>query len=123
MAVAAMQSTGILYLLAETMMTWTTNESILSCTIGLLSSIVDNVPLIAATQGMFDMDKYPSDHYLWQFLAYATGTGGSSLIIGSSSGIVAMGLEKISFVWYLKKITILALAGFFAGACVFMLIN
>ena len=85
-------------------------------TIGLLSSIIDNVPLVAAVQGMYDLTIYPTDHYFWEFLAYCTGTGGSALIIGSAAGVAAMGMEKISFFWYLKRISLLALLGYFAGA-------
>jgi len=91
--------------------------------IGLLSSIVDNVPLVAAVQGMYPLSVYPTDHYFWEFLAYATGTGGSILVIGSAAGVAAMGMEKISFIWYLKKISWIALAGYFAGALVYIFQN
>ena len=92
-------------------------------TIGLFSSVIDNVPLVAAAQGMYDLNTYPTDHYFWEFLAYCSGTGGSVLIIGSAAGVAAMGLEKIDFIWYLKKIGWLALLGYFAGAIVFILMN
>ena len=88
--------------------------------IGLLSAIVDNVLLVAASQGMYSLEQYPTDHFFWEFLAYATGTGGSALIIGSAAGVAAMGMEKIDFFWYLKKITWLALIGYFAGAAVYI---
>jgi Na+/H+ antiporter NhaD/arsenite permease-like protein len=90
-------------------------------TIGLLSAIVDNVPLVAATMGMYSLEQYPPDHYMWEFLAYCTGTGGSVLIIGSAAGVAAMGIEKIDFMWYLKKISWLALIGYFAGAVIYIL--
>jgi len=121
LAVSALQSTGHLKLAAEWMDTNLKDQSIIAGSIGLLSSIVDNVPLVAATQGMYDLSTYPADHYFWEFLAYCTGTGGSALIIGSAAGVAAMGLEKINFIWYLKRISWLALAGFFSGAVVYML--
>ena len=120
-AIAAMQSTGILTGLAEKMTAAIGNESVIVISIGLLSSIVDNVPLVAAAQGMYSLAQYPTDHYFWEFLAYSAGTGGSALIIGSAAGVVAMGMEKISFIWYLKKISLLALVGFFAGAGIYIL--
>ena len=91
--------------------------------IGLLSAVVDNVPLVAASQGMFPLTQYPTDHYFWEFLAYATGTGGSCLIIGSAAGVAAMGMEQIGFFWFLKKISWLALLGYFAGAMVYVLME
>ena len=99
------------------------NTVVVSITIiiGFLSAIVDNVPLVAAAQGMYSLDQYPTDHYFWEFLAYCAGTGGSILIIGSAAGVAAMGMEKIQFIWYLKKIAWLALVGYLAGAAVFLL--
>ena len=120
-SISALQSTGILTHLAQWLTTSLKNDSTIVISIGLLSAIVDNVPLIAATQGMFDLNQYPTDHYFWEFLAYCTGTGGSVLIIGSAAGVAAMGMEKISFFWYLKKISLLALLGYFAGAITYML--
>ena len=116
-----MQSTGILSSVAEWMSDKIGNENIIAVTFGLLSSIIDNVPLVAASQGMYSLDQYPTDHSFWEFLAYTTGTGGSALIIGSAAGVAAMGMEKISFFWYLKKISILALIGYFAGALIYIL--
>src|SRR5690606_1386669 len=84
--------------------------------LGIGSAVIDNVPLVAASLGMF---TEPMDHELWHFIAYAAGTGGSMLIIGSAAGVVAMGMEKIDFFWYLKKISWLALIGFLAGTAVF----
>jgi Na+/H+ antiporter NhaD/arsenite permease-like protein len=81
---------------------------------------VDNVPLVAASMGMFPLTQYPPDSFLWEFLAYCAGTGGSILIIGSAAGVAAMGLENISFGWYLKKISGLALVGYLAGAMVYI---
>ncbi len=115
-SIAALQSTGILTSLAEFMTKSIGNENIIVISIGLLSAIVDNVPLVAAAQGMYSLEQYPTDHYFWEFLAYSTGTGGSALIIGSAAGVAAMGMEKINFFWYLKNISWLALMGFFGGA-------
>ena len=97
--------------------------------IGVLSSIVDNVPLVAAVMGMYPLDEagimhpFIFNHAFWEFLAYCAGTGGSILIIGSAAGVAVMGMEKIDFIWYLKKISWLALAGYIAGAIVFMLMD
>ena len=88
--------------------------------IGLVSAIVDNVPLVAASMGMYSLEQYPANHFLWGFLAYCAGTGGSILVIGSAAGVAAMGLEKIDFIWYLKKISLLALVGYLAGAAAYL---
>lgn len=120
-AIAAMQSTGILTRLANLMAESIGNISTIVISIGLLSSVVDNVPLVAATQGMYDLAQYPTDHFFWEFLAYCAGTGGSALIIGSAAGVAAMGMEKITFFWYLRKISWLALIGFFSGAIIYIL--
>ena len=85
--------------------------------LGVGSAVIDNVPLVAASLGMF---VEPLDNQLWHFIAYSAGTGGSMLIIGSAAGVVAMGMEKIDFFWYLRKISWLALIGFIAGAVAFM---
>jgi Na+/H+ antiporter NhaD/arsenite permease-like protein len=90
--------------------------------IGILSSIVDNVPLVAASMGMYSMETYPVDHMIWEYLAYCAGTGGSILIIGSAAGVAVMGMEKIDFIWYLKRISLLAMLGYFAGAIIYLLI-
>jgi Na+/H+ antiporter NhaD/arsenite permease-like protein len=120
-SIAALQATGVLTDLAGWMNETFGDENIIVIMMGLLSSIIDNVPLVAASQGMYDLGQYPTDHYFWEFLAYSTGTGGSALIIGSAAGVAAMGMEKISFFWYLKRISLLALAGFFAGAGIYIL--
>ena len=121
LAVSAMQSTGILRGLADALADSIGNMNVIVMAIGLLSSIVDNVPLVAAAQGMYDLSVYPLDHAFWTFLAYSAGTGGSVLIIGSAAGVVAMGMEKITFGWYLKRISLLALLGFFAGSLMYIL--
>jgi Na+/H+ antiporter NhaD/arsenite permease-like protein len=121
LAVSALQSTGILTLLASALDRSIGNISIITIIIGFLSAIVDNVPLVAAAQGMYSLDQYPTDHFFWEFLAYCSGTGGSILIIGSAAGVAAMGMEKIQFGWYLKRIAWLAIIGYLAGAGVFLL--
>jgi NhaD family Na+/H+ antiporter len=121
LAIAALESTGQLHHLAATMDEKIKNQNLIVLAIGLLSSIVDNVPLVAAAMGMYSMQQYPVDHYFWEFLAYCTGTGGSILIIGSAAGVAIMGIEKIDFLWYLKRISWLALIGYFAGAVVYIL--
>ena len=89
--------------------------------IGLASAVVDNVPLVAASMGMYSLQVHPTDSFLWEFMAYCAGTGGSILIIGSAAGVAAMGLERIDFLWYLKKISGLALVGYLAGALVYII--
>jgi Na+/H+ antiporter NhaD/arsenite permease-like protein len=123
LAIAALESTQQLEHISVWMDRNLKDQNIIAVSIGLLSSIVDNVPIVAATQGMYDLNIYPTDHYFWEFLAYTTGTGGSILIIGSAAGVAAMGLEKIDFIWYLKKIGWLALLGYIAGAVVYILQN
>ncbi len=114
-AIAALQSTGVLTALAQLMNKKIGDLNIIVPLIGILSAIIDNVPLVAASMGMYDLATYPTDSYIWEFLAYCAGTGGSILIIGSAAGVAAMGMEKIDFIWYLKKISWLAVLGYFAG--------
>ena len=136
MAVACLKVAGILGGLAQGL-----NDSLLNIhigdemvgfflidfIIGILSSIVDNVPLVAAVQGMYphvgEGVIFAQNHPFWEFLAYCAGSGGSLLIIGSAAGVAVMGMEKIDFIWYLKKITLLAFAGYIAGAIVFIVMD
>ncbi|MBI2280356.1 MAG: sodium:proton antiporter NhaD [Bacteroidetes bacterium] len=120
-AVAALESTGLLTNLATAMSDAVGNIKIISISLGLLSAIIDNVPLVAASMGMYDMQTYPMDHYFWELIAYCAGTGGSILIIGSAAGVAAMGLAKIDFFWYIKNISLWALIGYFAGAAFYLL--
>jgi len=115
LSVGALDSAGILRSLAEYLDKNIPNESIVAGLIGFASAVIDNVPLVAATMGMYDLDKVPTDSSLWQLIAYCAGTGGSLLVIGSAAGVALMGLEKVDFVWYAKKITLPALAGYLAG--------
>ena len=119
--VFALQEVGVLNEMSNFLMTNLPNLDAMVIAIGFLSSIVDNGSLVAATQGMFSLTEYPMDHTLWEFIALCAGTGGSMMIIGSAAGIAVMEKEKITFMWYLKKITPLALAGFIAGIIVYEL--
>jgi Na+/H+ antiporter NhaD/arsenite permease-like protein len=121
LAVAALQSTNQLAHLAAFMHAKIGRLDLIVLGIGLLSAIVDNVPLVAAAMGMYPLQTYPTDHFLWEFIAYCAGTGGSCLIIGSAAGVAAMGIEKIDFIWYLKRISWIALLGYLAGAAVYLL--
>jgi len=122
MAVAALQTYGHLQMLSQSLDNIPMQEPekyyLVTVVIGLLSAIVDNVPLVAGAMGMYN---FPMDHYFWEFLAYTAGTGGSILIIGSAAGVAAMGMEKIDFIWYVKRISWLALIGFLSGSAVFIL--
>jgi len=120
LAVAALQSAGVLLYFAEWLAKSIGDMRLVVLSTGLLSSVVDNVPLVAAAQGMYSLNQYPMDHFIWEFLAYCAGTGGSIFIIGSAAGVAAMGMEKINFFWYIKKISWLALIGYFAGAVVYI---
>lgn len=121
LAVATLEHTHILASLAKWLDQSVGRQDIIVLIIGLVSAIVDNVPLVAASMGMYDLAVYPADHFIWEFLAYCAGTGGSILIIGSAAGVAAMGLEKIHFFWYVRNISGLALIGYFAGAGVYLL--
>ncbi|MBK5270822.1 MAG: sodium:proton antiporter, partial [Bacteroidia bacterium] len=123
LTVSALASTGQLTNAAGWMDKNLRDQNIILMSIGVLSSIVDNVPLVAATQGMYSLSLYPQDHYFWEFLAYCAGTGGSILIIGSAAGVAAMGLENINFIWYLKRIGLLAFIGYVAGAITYILLD
>ena len=123
LAVGALESMGTLHKLAGGLESSIGNTSVIITFIGVLSSIIDNVPLVAAGMGMYPLTTYPMDHSLWQYFAYCAGTGGSLLVIGSAAGVAVMGMEKIDFVWYLKRISLLALAGYVAGAAVYLLFN
>ena len=121
LAVSALQSLGILKLFATYLDKSIGNMYIIGSTLGVISSIVDNVPLVAAAQGMYDLQTYPTNHLFWEFIALTTGTGGSMIIIGSAAGVAAMGIEKIDFLWYFKKISWIALVGFIAGIVVYII--
>ena len=132
LAVGALQEAGHLILAAEWLKVSLDDVYLIDLAIGLLSAIVDNVPLVAASMGMYDVVQpdqvvtawdamFVKDGIFWQFLAYCAGTGGSALIIGSAAGVAVMGLERIDFMWYVKRISLLAVLGYFAGAGVYIL--
>lgn len=120
LAVASLEHSHILTSVAKWLDESVGRLDVIVTIIGLVSAVVDNVPLVAASMGMYNMTQYPPDSFLWEYLAYCAGTGGSILIIGSAAGVAAMGLEKIDFIWYLKKISWLALLGYAAGAAVYV---
>ncbi|HOZ67729.1 MAG TPA: sodium:proton antiporter NhaD [Chitinophagaceae bacterium] len=121
LAVSSLQSAGLLQTGASWLSNTLGNDYMIGSFLGLLSAVVDNVPLVAASQGMYDLQTYPTDHPFWEFLALTTGTGGSAIIIGSAAGVAVMGIEKIDFMWYLRNISWLALIGFAGGIAVFLL--
>jgi Na+/H+ antiporter NhaD/arsenite permease-like protein len=126
MSVAALQAAGILTQFSTILSQHISDYRIINLIIGFISSIVDNVPLVAGAMGMYGVQLDPSsvlavDGAFWIFLSYCAGVGGSLLIIGSAAGVAVMGIEKIDFIWYLKKISLLALAGYIAGALVYIL--
>ena len=120
LAVATLEHSHILHSFSEFLDKTVGRQDYIVTLLGLLSAVVDNVPLVAASMGMYDLTQYPADSFLWEFMAYCAGTGGSILIIGSAAGVAAMGLEKIPFFWYVKKISWLALIGYFAGIAVYI---
>ncbi len=121
LAVAALEHTHILTSIATWLDKEVGRQDIIVGLIGLVSAVVDNVPLVAASMGMYSLANYPADSFLWEFMAYCAGTGGSILIIGSAAGVAAMGIEKIDFIWYLRKISLYALLGYFSGAVLYIL--
>lgn len=123
LAIGALEAMTTLHHFSEQLEAGIGNKSIIITLIGLLSAIVDNVPLVAACMGMYDLSVYPTDHFIWEYLAYCAGTGGSVLIIGSAAGVAVMGLEKIDFIWYLKRISLIALLGYFVGCATYLLIE
>jgi Na+/H+ antiporter NhaD/arsenite permease-like protein len=122
LAVGALESMLTLHHFADYLNTTIGDNKIIITLIGILSSVVDNVPLVAASMGMYSMDVYPQDNMIWEYLAYCAGTGGSILIIGSAAGVAVMGMEKVDFIWYTKRISLIAMLGYFAGAVIYLLI-
>jgi Na+/H+ antiporter NhaD/arsenite permease-like protein len=120
LAVAALEHSKILAELADWLDRMVGRQDFIVILLGLLGAIVDNVPLVAASMGMYSVSQFPADSFLWEFIAYCAGTGGSILIIGSAAGVAAMGIENIRFGWYLRKISWLATLGYFAGAAVYI---
>jgi Na+/H+ antiporter NhaD/arsenite permease-like protein len=123
LAVGSLESMQTLHHFAGYLAHTLGDNRIIITLIGLLSAVVDNVPLVAASMGMYSLETYPQDHLIWEYLAYCAGTGGSILIIGSAAGVAVMGMEKIDFIWYIKRISLIALMGYFAGAAAYLLIK
>jgi NhaD family Na+/H+ antiporter len=121
LCIGALDSAGMLRHLADFLDAKVGNLTLIATLIGLISAVIDNVPLVAAGMGMYDIALYPVDSSLWQLLAYCAGTGGSILIIGSAAGVAFMGMEKVDFLWYMKRISLIALAGYLAGIGIFLL--
>lgn len=121
LAVAALSANGMLPALAQWLDLKLGNQSMIVIIIGLVSAIVDNIPLVAASMGMYPLAQFPADSFIWEFLTYCAGTGGSILIIGSAAGVAAMGLEKIEFFWYARRIGPLALIGYLSGAAAYII--
>lgn len=119
MTVAALESLGLVFNFGQSV-SKSMHINVFVMLLGVGSAVIDNVPLVAASMGMFQNEM---DHHVWHFIAYAAGTGGSMLIIGSAAGVVAMGMERISFFWYLKNISWLALVGYLGGAVAYLLMN
>lgn len=123
LAVATLEHTHILESIAQWLDRTVGDQAVIVSIFGLVSAIVDNVPLVAASMGMYSLQQFPPDSFLWEFLAYAAGTGGSILIIGSAAGVAAMGIEKIEFFWYVRKISLYALIGYIGGAATYLLMH
>ena len=121
LAVAGLESFGLLTQLADKMSSIFRNEQLIVVALGIISAIVDNVPLVAAAQGMYSLVDFPTDHSFWVLLALTTGTGGSMIIIGSAAGVAAMGIAKIEFMWYFRRIAWIAFLGFIAGVGTYMI--
>jgi Na+/H+ antiporter NhaD/arsenite permease-like protein len=123
LAVGCLEAAGILEQVARSLNESVGNLDVIVGIIGIASAIVDNVPIVAAAMGMYDLGAYPADHKLWEFLAYCAGTGGNLLVIGSAAGVAVMGMEKLAFGWYLRRISGLALLGYVAGGLTYLAIH
>ena len=123
LAIGGLESFGYLHALSDQLAASFGDQNLIVTIIGLASAVVDNVPLVAASMGMYSLTDFPMDHEMWEYLAFCAGTGGSILIIGSAAGVAVMGMEKIEFGWYLKKIGFLALLGYFAGAGLYLILH
>jgi NhaD family Na+/H+ antiporter len=123
LCIDALHTAGLLEDLAKWMDRTIANSDVIAIAIGLVSAIVDNVPLVAAAMGMYELSQYPADSNFWNLIAYCAGTGGSILVIGSAAGVAFMGLERVEFFWYFRRIGLAALVGYFAGIGVFKLVS
>jgi Na+/H+ antiporter NhaD/arsenite permease-like protein len=123
MSIGVLDKSGLLQELAVFLSNTLPSLDIIATVIGLASALIDNVPLVAATMGMYDISDYATDDKLWQLIALCAGTGGSILVIGSASGVALMGLEKVDFLWYAKKVSLGATIGYFAGIATYLVEN
>ncbi len=123
LCVDALQTAGLLRALATWLDSVVHSQAIIATLIGIFSAIIDNVPLVAATMGMYPLEQFPMDHTLWHMIAYAAGTGGSILIIGSAAGVAMMGMEKVDFISYMRKASLPALLGYLAGMGIYLLMR
>ena len=123
LAVGALEAIQTLDHFAHALNQWIGDTRVIVSVVGVVSAIIDNVPLVAASMGMYPLADYPADSLLWHYLAYCAGTGGSLLIIGSAAGVAVMGMEKIDFLWFLKRISLLAFIGYASGAIVYLLLH
>ena len=123
LTIDALHTAGLLDDLANWMNRTIVNSDVIAIAIGLVSAVVDNVPLVAAAMGMYDLSQYPIDSSFWNLIAYCAGTGGSILVIGSAAGVAFMGLEEVQFFWYMRRVGFAALVGYFAGIGIFKLMG
>ncbi|XP_041013825.1 sodium/proton antiporter 1-like isoform X2 [Juglans microcarpa x Juglans regia] len=123
LSISSLEAAGILRQLANNLDAHIPSTEVIACAIGVVSAIIDNVPLVAAAMGMYDLSTFPQDSVFWQMIAYCAGTGGSMLVIGSSAGVAFMGMEKVDFFWYLRKVSAFAFAGYVAGIGAYLAIH
>ncbi|KAG4998495.1 hypothetical protein JHK85_029934 [Glycine max] len=123
LSVSSLEAAGILREIANYLDAHVPSSELIASTIGLISAVIDNVPLVAATMGMYDVTSFPQDSEFWQLIAFCAGTGGSMLIIGSAAGVAFMGMEKVDFFWYLRKISGFAFAGYAAGIVAYLALH
>ena len=123
LCVASLQTAGVLQVIADGLDAAISSKALIATLIGFFSAVIDNVPLVAATMGMYPIQNYPMDSSFWHMIAYAAGTGGSMLIIGSSSGVALMGMEKIDFIAYAKKASLPVALGYLGGMGVYLLLE
>ncbi|XP_041010966.1 sodium/proton antiporter 1-like [Juglans microcarpa x Juglans regia] len=123
LSVSSLEAAGILRELANFLDAHIPNAELIASAIGVVSAIIDNVPLVAATMGMYDLTSYPQDSEFWQLIAYCAGTGGSMLVIGSAAGVAFMGMEKVNFFWYLRKVSGFAFAGYATGIAAYLAVH
>ncbi|KAF2294636.1 hypothetical protein GH714_014013 [Hevea brasiliensis] len=123
LSVSSLEAAGILRELANYLDAHIPNVELVATAIGLVSAIIDNVPLVAAAMGMYDLTSFPQDSEFWQLVAYCAGTGGSLLVIGSAAGVAYMGMEKVDFFWYFRKVSGFAFAGYAAGIAAYLAVH